>query len=259
MTQPYDETFFHALREGARRSAHRVLPIVFDLAKPASVVDVGCGDGTWLSVVANLGVTDTWGLDGDYVDRGTLQFPRERFQSVDLTRPFALQRRFDLAISLEVAEHLPSTSAAGFVQSLVGLADIVLFSAAIPFQGGVHHINERWQDYWASLFEANGYCALDAVRGGIWESEEVNWWYAQNTLLYAKREILDARPELMVEYQKTARGCLSIVHPKKYLATADLRLIPLRKILQALPAMVAAAARRTLNIPVPQRSGLKSG
>lgn len=255
MTQPYDEKFFTILRDGARRSARHLLPIVFKLVKPDSVVDVGCGDGTWLSVVRELGAADIWGLDGDYVDRKTLQVPQDRFQALDLTMPFSLQRRFDLAISLEVGEHLPEASAAGFVRSLVGLADIVLFSAAIPWQGGVQHINEQWQDYWARLFELNGYVALDSVREGIWENDEVHWWYSQNTLLYAKREVVEARQELKAEFDKTARGRLAIVHPKKYLATADLGQVPLRKVAAAFPAMLATAVQRALNRSVYPKGG----
>ena len=246
MTQPYDETFFETLQDGARRSARHLLPVIFKLVKPHSVVDVGCGDGTWLSVARELGASDIFGVDGDYVDRKKLQVSENRFQALDLTKPFTLNRRFDMAMSLEVAEHLPPASAAGFIKSLVGLADVVLFSAAIPLQGGVQHVNEQWQDYWARLFEQNGFVTVDCVREEIWANDEVNWWYSQNTLLYVNRAILVSRPELKSEFEKTARGRISIVHPKKYLATADLGKIALRKVAAALPEMLSTALKRTL-------------
>ncbi len=249
MTQPYDDKFYKTVQAGARRSAHHLLPIVFKLVKPDSVVDVGCGDGTWLSVVQDLGISDIWGLDGDYVDRKTLQIPDHYFQSLDLSQPFSLPRRFDLALSLEVAEHLPKASATRFITSLVSVADVVLFSAAIPFQGGVHHVNEQWQGYWAAHFEQHGYVALDCVRAAIWENAEVDWWYAQNTLLYVNRRILISRPELRSACENRTAGPYSIVHPKKYLATADLGQIALRKVATAFPAMLSTAVKRTLQKP----------
>ena len=48
-----------------------------------------------------------------------------------------LDRRFDLAVSQAVAAHRDAAVAPMFVESLVGLAPIVRFSAAIPEQGGV--------------------------------------------------------------------------------------------------------------------------
>ena len=259
MTQPYDDTFFKTVHDGARRSAHQLLPVVFDLVKPGSVVDVGCGDGTWLSVVRALGVADIWGVDGDYVDRKSLKMPEDRFQSLDLAIPFSLPRRFDLAVSLEVAEHLPEASAAGFVESLVGLADVVLFSAAIPLQGGVHHVNEQWQDYWAKHFAQHGYDPVDCVRAALWENNEVDWWYAQNTLLYVNRTVLASRPELRSACGRIPAGPLSIVHPKKYLAHADLGKIALRKVATAFPAMLSTAVKRTLHPSTPPKTGNPKG
>lgn len=66
---PYTSEFFDNIRNGSLRSAQVVVPIAIELARPKSVVDVGCGDGTWLSVFRHLGVNDTLGLDGDYVNR----------------------------------------------------------------------------------------------------------------------------------------------------------------------------------------------
>ena len=152
MSQPYTADFFADHRDGARRSARVVVPLVLELVRARSVVDVGCGDGTWLSVFREHGVEDVRGIDGDYVDRAELQIPRERFHPHDLTRPLELGHTFDLAVSLEVAEHLPPESADDFVTSLTRHAPIVLFSAAAPYQGGQNHVNEQWPAYWAARF-----------------------------------------------------------------------------------------------------------
>lgn len=217
----YSEDFYRALRESATRSARRVVPLIVELVEPGGVIDVGCGLGTWLSAFRELGVEDVLGIDGDDVDRSLLEIPEERFMALDLAEPFELDRRFDLAVSLEVAEHLPEESADGFVDSLVRLAPVVLFSAAIPFQGGVHHVNEQWPEYWAARFERSGYVPVDCIRRRIWHDEAVDWWYAQNALLYVVRERVQRSARLRREAELTGGRPLPLVHPKKYLLLRD--------------------------------------
>ena len=213
----YSNEFFDTIRDGSRRSAEVVAPIVIELLQPKSIVDVGCGDGSWLSVFRALGISDLLGLDGDYVDRGRLQIPEDRFRATDLSLPFALDRSFDVAMSLEVAEHLPPSSAKGFVDSLTQLAPLILFSAAIPLQGGTNHLNEQWPEYWVELFKTHDYLAVDFIRGRIWSNPQVEWYYAQNTLLFAHAECLRNNDELSRLYQQTNREQLSLVHPTRFL------------------------------------------
>jgi SAM-dependent methyltransferase len=213
----YTKTFFEQLRMGATRSAQAIVPLVLQLVRVDSVVDVGCGDGSWLAVFREFGVEKIFGIDGKYVDLELLQIPTDSFYALDLTKPFRLQRTFDLAVSLEVAEHLPSESAANFVESLTRLAPLVLFSAAIPFQSGTHHINEQWPDYWASLFQRHGYAPVDFIRERIWQNENVESWYSQNILLYAEGNFLEQNPNLKIESGRTNLGQLCVVHPKQYL------------------------------------------
>src|SRR5271165_1063667 len=97
------------------RSAREVLKIVKDAhLNPKSVVDVGCGIGTWLKVWSELGAEDILGVDGDYVRQDQLLIPPDRFKAMDLSNPLALKRKFDLVQSLEVAEHLPPAAAGPF-------------------------------------------------------------------------------------------------------------------------------------------------
>lgn len=181
----YDETFYQWVNATARASARVVLPIVAEQARPASVVDVGCGQGAWLQHWAELGVQDVYGVDGAHVDTTRLLIAQDRFQIADLARPFAVHRRFDFAQSLEVAEHLPAASGPSFIQALCALSDIVLFSAARPGQGGERHINERPPSYWARQFAENGYAAFDSVRPGLVDRKDVSPWYRHNSFLYA--------------------------------------------------------------------------
>jgi SAM-dependent methyltransferase len=181
----YDARFFMDTKDLSRASALVVLPLVFEWVRPQSVIDVGCGVGAWTVVASEHGVSDVVGVDGNYVDRTQLMIPPDRFFPADLANRFEHPRRFDLAISVEVAEHLPQRRGASFVADLCRLADVVLFSAAIPRQGGVHHVNEQWQSHWAGHFIASGYCTFDIVRPRIWSDDRVAWWYRQNCFLAA--------------------------------------------------------------------------
>lgn len=110
--QPYDENFFAAIEEGSQASAQEVVPLVLRLlAECHSVIDIGCGMGEWLAVFRENGVEEILGVDGDYVERKMLKIAPEKFLPHDLQKPFEIDRKFDLAMSLEVAEHLPESSA----------------------------------------------------------------------------------------------------------------------------------------------------
>ena len=168
--------------EGARE----ILRIVKDILNPRSVVDVGCSEGHWLKVWSDLGVNEFIGIDEEYVGPDELMIPFDRFRRIDLNAPQRLENRFDLVESLEVAEHLPEASADTFVSFLCSLSSVVLFSAAVPHQGGVKHLNEQWPEYWANLFMQRGYVAIDAIRDRIWNNPRVPVWYAQNTLMFVE-------------------------------------------------------------------------
>lgn len=220
--QPYNAQFYDQQKGGSRRSAQAIVPLVLRLVRPRHVVDVGCGVATWLSVFMEQGCVDVVGIDGDYVDRKSLLIPAERFLTFDLTQPLRLERQFDLVVSLEVAEHLPPECAETFIDSLTRLGPVVLFSAAIPFQGGVHHVNEQWPDYWARYFQARGFVVLDPIRRHVWNNEQVEYFYAQNILMFARRDVVEGYPGLRSAAAQTATAQLSLVHPQRYLETQRL-------------------------------------
>lgn len=217
---PYTESFYRKHSEGSRQSAKAIVPLVLELTKARSVIDLGCGVGGWLAVFKEFGIEDFLGVDGDYVDSTMLEIPPERFVPFDLTKPFRINKYFDLVVSLEVAEHLPRESAETFVDSLTSLGPLVLFSAAIPFQGGTDHVNEQWPDYWARLFHERGYAVIDCIRKKVWQNEDVEYWYAQNTLLFVRLDYLGNHPLLRSEFERTSPSQLSMVHPKQYLEAA---------------------------------------
>lgn len=190
----YDAAFFDYVNSGAVRSARKVLPLLTREIAIASVLDVGCGQGAWLSVWQKL-AAEIVGIDGDYVDRRRLLIPENCFVPQDLTQDFALGRRFDIVQSLEVAEHLPASRAAGFVACLARHSELILFSAAAKGQGGDHHINEQDYDYWREHFGRHGYVPLDYVRPLLRNDTDVEPWYRYNTLLYASKKRLKSLPD----------------------------------------------------------------
>src|SRR5215217_4925510 len=214
----YTPDYFSQIEEGSLASARVMVPILLKLVEVQSVIDIGCGTGAWLSVFRENGIEDIWGVDGPYINRNQLKIPAQQFTSTDLEQPFHMPRNFDLVVALEVAEHLSEGSAETLVNTLTGLGPVVLFSAAIPNQGGANHQNEQWPEYWAKLFNSNGYVASDAIRRRVWTNENVEVWYAQNTLLFVAQEQLQNYPLLRKEY---AAYPPSIVHPKLFLAKVE--------------------------------------
>jgi SAM-dependent methyltransferase len=243
--QPYDESFYDFIAKSSRQSAKEIVPLVLEFFRPQSVVDVGCGTGAWLSVFREQGIRDILGIDGGYVDVSSLLVPEESFQAHDLVRPLKIGRKFDLVVSLEVAEHISPQYAKTFVESLVCLGPVVIFSAAIPYQGGVNHVNEQWQDYWRNLFNEKGFEAVDFVRKRVWNNPRVEPWFAQNIVMYIQKDYLNENPLLKEEWKKTDFP-LSVVHPKHYENLVLLNNVGLRRTLQAMPKMIFEAVLRKL-------------
>jgi hypothetical protein len=159
--------------------------------------------GTWLAEWVSRNVTDVLGVDGDNVDRPAMQIQSGNFRPTDLRSPFWLGRRFSLVESLEVAQDLAESCVDDFVKSLARHADTVLFSAAIPGQGGAHHVNEQWPSYWVTKFSHVGLMLFDVIRPNIWADRRVDWWYRQNILLFSKGPAFDVHDT-----------CIDLVHPE---------------------------------------------
>jgi SAM-dependent methyltransferase len=217
MRDKYKRAFYQETAQAAAQSARDVVPLVLEYVQPKSVVDVGCGTGEWLTAFRERGVEDIFGIDGPWVDVDLLNVPAERFRVLDLAKPIPADRRFDLVVSLEVAEHLPPEAAETFVDSLVSLGSVVLFSAAIPYQGGTRHLNERWPSYWYQLFAARGFRAVDCLRPRLWANRELAFYYAQNLLFLVHRSQLDSWPTLAEAARHLPDEPLDLVHPRLFL------------------------------------------
>jgi SAM-dependent methyltransferase len=218
----YTPRFFARFAEGSLRSARAVLPALFEYVPVRSVVDIGCGTGGWLCAARENGCDYVIGVDGGYVEQQALHIDPSEFVSCSLEGDFGPaiasrgKDRFDLALCLEVAEHLPKHTASLLIERLTALSDLVLFSAAVPFQGGTNHVNEQWPEYWALLFKQRGYGCFDLLRQRFWMDPRVEWWYAQNLLVFARlgSDIVRRLPP-----QAVPRS-LARIHPCNYLCRA---------------------------------------
>lgn len=193
-------------------SAKKFVDYLYDIFKPESVIDFGCGVGNFLYSFKKLGANRVIGLDGNWVnEKQLLDFlQRDEFISTDLTKSLEIQGEYDLALSLEVAEHIGEEYATQFVKNITKLSDVVVFSAAVPFQGGQNHVNEQWPEYWENIFLKYGYKKYDIIRPLIWNDPDILVWYKQNTFVYAKNkgEIAD----LKGSFETNTR----LIHPDLY-------------------------------------------
>ncbi|WP_289020807.1 methyltransferase domain-containing protein [Desulfobacter postgatei] len=243
----YNNEFYENRHNDTVYSAERILAIIQEIVpKIKSAVDLGCGVGTWLSVLEKRGASEVCGIDGNWVNKDYLEIQPQNFIEHNFsegTPPKISNRTFDLAISLELAEHLPSSCADGLISLLASLSDVVLFSAAIPCQGGIGHINEQWPDYWIALFEKQGFIPLDTIRKRIFDDEKIQYWYRQNILLFIKDyKIKELHAEDIViqhipaeVYLLSFRKILSSLKPKED---------PSPSIIQSLKFLLDAIKRR---------------
>jgi len=187
-------------------SAEVIVPILLDHFKINSVLDVGCGTGNWAKVFYDLGVIDVEGIDQKESEEQFL-LDKTKFTSWNLNNEFKLFKEFDLVLCLEVAEHIEELYADSLIRSLVNHSDLVLFSAAVPFQGGQNHLNEQLPSYWAKKFKEHGYHFYDGLRSIIWENPNVKWWYKQNIFFVSKNKLDNP----FFESEST------LIHPELYL------------------------------------------
>lgn len=201
----------------ARRAAERVLPIVFAVLDVRSIVDVGCGPGSWLAVARKLGVRTLTGVEGEWAIEW---FGEDRAASGDFELVLAnledelrLPQTFDLAICIEVIEHLSPARGEAFVADLCRCAPHVLFGAAIPGQRGPNHLNTRWPSYWAACFAAHGYQPLDVIRPRVWGDDEILAHYRQNPIVFVRDDAYDTAARRARALAPPPLAALDQVHP----------------------------------------------
>jgi SAM-dependent methyltransferase len=187
----YDALYYKDVDELASRSVPTMASSITGSFKPRRIIDVGCGTGALLEALRDAGCS-CMGLE--YSDAG-LAICRSRGLDV---RKFDVERSslshdlgtFDVAVSMEVAEHLPATCAEPFVELLTSLAPVVVFTAATPGQGGVDHVNLQPHLYWIDLFKSRGFHFqkdLSEEWRSRWEAGgDVVSFYHKNLMIYRR-------------------------------------------------------------------------
>ncbi len=242
----YDFEWHKNLGDRTTYSAETMVDILRSFVDLDAVLDVGCGDGRWLSVCRAKGAGVIAGVEGPWTDMARLLVPGDAVAIRNLAETFDLGRRFSLVISLEVAEHIAGQYAEVFIDNLIRHGDVILFGAAVPYQNGYRHINERWQSYWADLFAARGFEAFDPLRSQIWNDERVYFWYKQNALLYVNRANAGAahRVRRFIQDETIQQMPLDIVHPEKYSKIASYTDVAFRPLMRTLPRHAARRLSR---------------
>jgi len=198
----YSKQFYDKRDYLTQYAARHILSMVMEAYPIKSVIDFGCGVGTWLKEAERLGASKTYGIEGEWVD-SKLYVAAGEIRKTNLENEIVVGQKYDLAISLEVAEHINVRNVDTFIKSLCNSSDLILFSAAIKGQGGKGHVNEQNQTYWIKKFQANGYSVRDIIRKEIWGERKIPVWYRQNCFLFVKGETLF--PENVMPYD--------VVHP----------------------------------------------
>lgn len=234
----YDEEFYKQQSQGSYQSAKEIIPIINSfIPNIQSVLDVGCGIGTWLKAWQEQNkLIEIFGVDGNDISGSFFYIDKSNYKKIDLTTTanailddikYSLKssdyrrggvKLFSLTQSLEVAEHIDEKYAQNFIELLTLTSDIILFSAAIPNQGGLEHINEQPPKYWANLFEKYDYLCFD-IRNLFWENDKIDFWYRQNIFLYIHKDKINSL-ELPI---KPTQNPLHIVHPEKLIGSLEVK------------------------------------
>lgn len=228
----YSIEFFRSRREKTLASAQSIVDHIWETIQPKSVLDVGCATGIWLSQARRRGVQNIRGIDGPWVPQEELEIEKKFFIEHDLseTNPTDIGY-YDLAMCIEVAEHLPQEAADRFIDFLTSHADVILFSAAIPGQGGTGHLNEQPQSFWYNKFADRHFDCFDIIRPIFWNDPVINVIYKQNMLVYVRTEssfhkkLLESEHS---EFQVTTKFQLDRIHPYLF----ELRISPKNTVAQ---------------------------
>jgi SAM-dependent methyltransferase len=215
------------MEQGSQISAQQIVPLLISKYSPISVVDVGCGTGPFANEFLKLGVPDVIGYEGEWMEPLPTVLPKSLYLYTDLTRPLTSLRKYDICLCLEVAEHLEEANARTLIETLTGLSQVIVFSAAIPQQGGNHHVNEQWPSYWSNLFAEKNYFLEWDPRLTIWDNTEIEGCYRQNLLIFSSNAAnSQSKP-------------IPLVHPVLWEEAMNIRRVPLSlRVISKLPKSV---------------------
>jgi len=187
----YDQKFFQNTIKLETKSAAEFVNIILKHYTPISVVDIGCGPGMYLKELQLRGVKDLLGIDGSSAAREEFLLEKDKLIIFDLAKKYKFEKKYDLSLCLEVAEHLPESDADTLVETIINASDNIIFTAAVPGQGprSIGHINEQPHSYWIKKFQRGGYKYLDIQTEKIKKEmadKGVVWWLINNLMVFER-------------------------------------------------------------------------
>lgn len=106
ITQIYNKAFYDAQAQESYKSAINLLPYINEIFAPKSIVDIGCGVGTWLKAWIDINPhIRIAGVDGNEVDLQMYFIPNECYKRIDLTQ-------YHATLSNAIVEHFTSRGGA---------------------------------------------------------------------------------------------------------------------------------------------------
>lgn len=187
----YDKEFFmNHLEDGWLKENELITKLIYDKFKPKSVVDFGCGSGTYLYFFSKLGVNKVKGFEGSQNAIELALIDEESINKCDITKKVELNETYDLCICFEVAEHLPKDCVDAFLDNLCSSSTTILFTAAPPGQGGRHHVNLKPVQYWIQKFDERHYCYQKSLTDEFKKELDVTIstlsWMKTNIMIFQK-------------------------------------------------------------------------
>jgi hypothetical protein len=220
-------------------SAEKIVSHLISIFPVRSSIEIGCGNAHWTrSLLSKQIDLDYVVADGPWNKLSDLLVDKRNFLEIDLTKKITLPKRFDILICLEVAEHVAEEFSENVIETLISGADIIIFGAAIPFQGGFGHVNEQWPSYWRKKFLDRKYVAFDLIRPQFWQDKEVHYWYRQNMFVYIHESNIGAMQKARSAEQELYKSnfLFDAVHPEKFAETASYSSISIKRLLPKLPS-----------------------
>jgi len=210
----YSDTYFDKHELAARSSARQVVPFVMSVLRPTSIADVGCGSGQWTKEFILNGAQKAYAFDAFASPRWGGTANSVEFQKINLEECVADFPDVELVCWLEVAEHLSKFSCKRILHDIVERTDAILFSCAVPGQGGTGHVSERRLSDWVSDFGKVGFCCADVLRPRFWYDKRISWWYRQNTVIFVKENSVASNA--ILHFQLPTFGGVDLIHPELF-------------------------------------------
>ena len=153
----YSKEYYEGIRSANHSYYELFAQVLMEEFKPSTLVDCGCGHGDISKEFLSHGCKEAFLFDGspDAVEIAR-SAGMKNVEQLDFANAETIPAKGDLAICLEVAEHIPTAYAGNLCRLLSNVAPTLAFTAAPPGQGGHLHVNNQPQSYWINLFLKNG-------------------------------------------------------------------------------------------------------